>query len=300
MKNKTASGVAEGRSSGLKSFKRHAEQDNAMSRINFSNQEVRLVLGKSAITFPDGYRSKVEKHWARINDNGQFFNGPVLAASSVTTDGSGPVVELSLTDYAHYLYAAQDLSHEFDCRAVFCAAAIVTSDNHLLFGEMAGHTSAPGQIQLPGGGVEMGTDGELDARTCCQREVAEELGREFLREGARFRPVSLKYGGNLSTVGIFYALSLDMTTEQAQDSFARYQSEQLAAGALPEFDRLHAVKFDLKALNQFFRLNKDRIVDYLAPLLEAGWDEASAALLSFKAETTSPDTWSGSHVLEPR
>ena len=271
-----------------------------MSKITFTNQEVRLVLCKSVITFPDGYWSKVEKHWARINDNGQFFNGPVLAASSVTTDSSGPVIELSPTDYAHYLYAAQDLNHEFDCRAVFCAAVIATSDNYLLFGEMAGHTSAPGQIQFPGGGVEMGASGELDARTCCQREVAEELGREFLREEDRFRPVGLKCGGNLSTVGIFYALLLDMTAEQAQNSFACYQSEQLAAGELPEFDRLHAVKFDIQALNQFFRQNKDRIVDYLTPLLEAGWDEASAALLSFKAEATSPDSWSGSHALQPR
>lgn len=271
-----------------------------MPRITFIDQEVRLALGKSIITFPDGYRSKVEKHWVRINDNGRFFNGPVLVASSIAADLSGPIVELSSTDYAHYLYAAQDLNHEFDCRAVFCAAVIVTSDNHLLFGEMARHTSAPGQIQFPGGGVEMGTDGELDARACCQREVAEELGREFLAEVARFRPVGLKCGGNLSTVGIFYALSLDMTAEQAQNSFADYQLEQLATSELPEFDRLHAVKFDIEAINQFFRLNKDRLVDYLAPLLEAGWEEASAALLSFKVETTSSDTSPRSHAIQPR
>jgi len=275
-----------------------AKTDNEMLEITFINQDVRLVLGKSPIMYPDGYRSKVETHWARISNNGRFFNGPVLAASSIATDSSRVVVEVSSTDYAHYLYAAQDRDHEFDCRAVFCAAAIVTSDNYLLLGEMAQHTSTPGQIQFPGGGVEMGADGELNAQTCCQREVTEELGSDFFNDVARFHPFGLKCGGNLSTIGIFYALSLDMTAGQAQNSFASYRSEQLAAGQLPEFDHLHAVTFDLKTLSQFFRVNKGCVVDYLAPLLEDGWDEASKAVRFCATEPPSRDTGSGPYALK--
>jgi 8-oxo-dGTP pyrophosphatase MutT (NUDIX family) len=267
-----------------------AKKGNEMLEITFISQDVRLALGKSAMTFPDGYRTKVETYWARISNNGQFFNGPVLAASSVTPEGSGMVVELSTTDYAHYLYAARDLNHEFDCQAFFCAAAILTSDNHLLFGEMAQHTSSPGRIQFPGGGVEIGADGELNARMCCQREVMEELGPDFVRDIAWFRPFGLKCGGKDSTVGIFYALSLDMTAGQAQNSFASYRSKQLADGELPEFDRLHAVTFGLKTLSQFFRVNKGCIVDYLAPLLEDGWEEASKAVRFCATEALSRHT----------
>lgn len=253
-----------------------------MVNITFSSHDVRLELGNGSPAFPEDYRNKVDAHWSRINRDGRFFNGPVLAASEFALDGDDPRIALCLTDYAHYLYAAQDTQHVFDCRAAFAAAALLTSDNFLLLGQMAAHTSAPGQIQFPGGGIELSADGQIDARQCCQCEVAEEMGEAFFCDVARFAPLGFKCGGKLSTVGLFYALSLDLTATQAQTAFAAHQAAERSAGGRPEFDRLHALAFDVSAIDEFVRLQDGSIVDYLAPLLLDGLHEASAALSSSK------------------
>lgn len=246
-----------------------------MPLITFSRDDVRLELGDTSPRFPAGYRRKVDDHWHRINSDGRFFNGPVLVASMLALDAGAPRIELMRSDYAHYLYAAQDPLRAFPCRAVFSAAVILTSDNFLLLGQMAAHTSSPGQIQCPGGGIELGNGGEIDARRCCQREVAEELGDVFLRDPAQFRPLCLKSGGELSTVGLFYALSLDLTAAQAQAAFDAHQVKQRSAGERPEFDRLHAVSFDVEAIGTFIQAHNAHVVDYLAPLLVDGRHGAS-------------------------
>lgn len=251
-----------------------------MPRIRFSSQGWRLAFDGSSVEFPSGYRMKVDEHWARINQEGRFFNGPVLSASSIPNENEDSVVGLQLTDYAHYLYAAQDNAHEFDCRAVFSAAVILTCDNHLLLGQMSPHTSAPSQIQCPGGGIELDPDGKLDAKLCCQREVIEELGPDFGQELLRYEPLCIKSGGDLSTVGIFYALRLDVTAEQAQHSFSHYRAAQCAGGERPEFDCLHTVKFEPQVMAEFVQTNRNQLVDYLAPLFQDGWQDVFEATVS--------------------
>ncbi|MCQ1571627.1 NUDIX hydrolase [Neorhizobium galegae] len=251
-----------------------------MPTITFSQSEVLLRHTNLPLVLTSGYRRKVNDHWDRVNAGGQFFNGPVLAASAITEDDTHPRIELALTDYAHYLYAAHDPTHEFDCRAVFSAAIILTSDNFLLLGEMASHTSAPGQIQCPGGGIELGDDRKLNAKACCQREVSEELGPAFSRDLRLFQPICFKTGGKHSTVGIFYAMALDIGAEQAAQLFSDYQRAQGVTGELPEFERLHAVRFEFQHIRDFIKLSHGHLVDYLAPLLIDNWQEASSAILA--------------------
>lgn len=248
-----------------------------MPRIRFSSLELLLAFDGSSVEFPPGYRTKVDRYWAKINQEGRFFNGPVLSASSIPNENEDSVVPMQLTDYAHYLYAAQDNAHEYDCRAVFSAAVILTRDDHLLLGQMSPHTSAPSQIQCPGGGIELDLDGKLDAKLCCQREVIEELGPDFGRELVQYEPLCIKSGGELSTVGIFYAMRLDVTAEQAHHSFSRHRAAQRAAGERPEFDCLHTVKFERQVMAEFVQTNRDHLVDYLAPLFLDGWQDVFEA-----------------------
>ncbi|TCQ96366.1 hypothetical protein EDF70_11623 [Neorhizobium sp. JUb45] len=251
-----------------------------MPRIRFSSRELRLAFDGSSVEFPPAYSTKVEKYWAKINHEGRFFNGPVLSASSIPNENEDSAVHMQLTDYAHYLYAAQDDVNEFDCRAVFSAAVVLTCDNYILLGQMSSHTSAPSQIQCPGGGIELDSDGQLDAKLCCQREVIEELGPDFGEKLERYRPLCMKSGGDLSTVGIFYALRLDMTAEQAQYSFSHHRAALCAAGERPEFDCLHAVKFERRVVAEFVQTNREQVVDYLAPIFLSGWPDVFEATAS--------------------
>ena len=183
-----------------------------------------------------------------------------------------------MTDYAHYLFAAQDQTHEISCPALYCAVVILTSDRCLLLGEMAAHTSSPGQIQCPGGGIEISAEQKIDVRACCQRELEEEIGAAFWEDRLRFQPLCVKAGGDLATIGLFYALLVRLDAEEALSIFERHQSRLKAAGEKPEFDRLHAVKFEASSLREFMEGREKRAVDYLVPLFLDRMDDITAAL----------------------
>lgn len=246
-----------------------------MPKITFCNQPVSLNQTGRHLVLPEDYRREVDAHWAQINAEGRFFNGPVLVASHLTIDQAPPEIEVSATDYAHYLYAMSDAEREFACRAVFSAAVVITRDNHLLAGRMASHTSSPGQIQCAGGGVELTVDGTLNPHECCRRELAEELGAGFLEYQPLFKPLCIKTGGKLETVGLIYLVLFDGDASQAQSLFRAHREGQLAHGEEPEFDTLLAIPLDPQSVDQFLDQQGDAIVDYLATLLS----EHRAALL---------------------
>ncbi len=250
-----------------------------MPKITFCNQPASLNQAERHLVLPDDYCRKVEAHWVQISAGGKFFNGPVLVASNLTIDQSPPEIEVSATDYAHYLYAMSDAEREFACRAVYSAAVVITRDNHLLAGRMAAHTSSPGQIQCAGGGVELALDGTLDPGECCRREVAEELGGGFLEHQPLFKPLCIKTGGRLETVGLIYLVFFDGDVGKAQSLFQAHREEQLTHGEEPEFDTLLAISLDPQSVDRFLHHHGSATVDYLVTLLREHSATLSADVL---------------------
>lgn len=249
-----------------------------MPNIIFSPRDVELLVRKEPLPLVESYRRKVEKHWNSANQDNRFFNGAVLAATRFDLEKSPPTIHLAMTDYAHYLYAASDRTHEVDCPALYCAVILLTSDRYILLGQMGAQTAAPGQIQCPGGGIELDTDLTLDARLCCQRELEEEVGEAIWSDRKWFRPLCIKTGGDLATIGLFYALRLRSDVATALQMFAAHQSALHASGEKPEFDDLHAVKCDASSLKAFLEIQQGPIVDYLRPLFLERAQEFIAAL----------------------
>jgi 8-oxo-dGTP pyrophosphatase MutT (NUDIX family) len=246
--------------------------------LSFNLEDAWLDLQPQPLALPEPYRSKIVKHWDHVNHDGRFFNGKVLTATGLNLTSSTPVITLAVTDYAHYLYAKHDHTHEVDCRAVYCAALLFTSDNHLLLGQMSAHTSSPGQIQCPGGGIEIGRDNGIDPRSCCRRELEEEIGAAFLKGGPVFQTICIKSGGDLETIGLFYALRLTCDARGALEIFTHHQTELRSAGEKPEFDRLHALEFSRGSIADFVTTQGDILVDYLRPLLKDRREDLRIAL----------------------
>ena len=249
-----------------------------MPDLTFIRDDAVLHLRHTPIALPEAYRSRVDAFWEDLNRDGRFFNGDVLAATQLDIADSSASLELAMTDYAHYMYANQDMANEFDCTAVYGAILILTSDRYLLLGEMGSHTSSPGQIQCPGGGIELSADQQLDARSCCQRELEEEIGAPLWEDRLWFRPLCVKSGGDHSTVGLFYALQIKGDVAAALTMFESHQSGLRSAGEKPEFDRLHAVRFEEASLREFIETREAQMVDYLRPLLLDRLADVIAAL----------------------
>lgn len=244
--------------------------------LQFHREEVRFELREQALILPPAYRAKVLAHWEKVNDDGRFFNGPVLAAVEARLAASPPVVTLALTDYAHYLYAAADRSREIDCPAVYCASVLLTSDRYLLLGQMAAHTASPGHVLCPGGMLERNAAGTVSAAACCERELTEEVGAALWQDRQSFRPLCIKQGGKRSNLGLFYVLRLRSNAKQAMSLFAAHQARLQRAGEQPELARLVAIEFDVSAIDAFLRSEVPH-ADYLRPMLHAHWAEVDAA-----------------------
>lgn len=245
--------------------------------LDFNPHHARLNVTAGTIGLRDGYRTRVDAYWRKVSAGGRFFNGPVLAATGMRIVDGIPAIDVLLTDYAHYLYARQDPDKAFDCQAVYTAAVVVTADDHLLLGEMARHTSAPGQIQCPGGNLEMAPDGRIDPAACCLREVEEELGPALASEVRWQRPLCVKRGGENGTIGLMYLLRLECDASRALAMFEAYRAHQAGVGARPELDRLAAVKLNMRDVGRFLREPENPHVDYLVPLLSQ-FDRIAAEL----------------------
>ncbi len=246
--------------------------------LHFLSKDIELQLQKTPLQLPEAYREKVRRYWQDVNRDGRFFNGSVLAAAEVDFHPPRNIATLATTDYAHYLYATQDRTHEFDCKAVYAAAVLATADEHLLLGRMAGHTSSPGQLQFPGGGIEVGADLQIDARSCCEREIIEEIGLPIWQERTAVSPFCIKTGGDFSTVGIFYLVRLNWTAAGILDMFSRHQAQTVALGERPEFDELLALKLEKDLVRLFVEQHDASLVDYLRLVLIDQFDRLRLAV----------------------
>lgn len=233
--------------------------------FHFSKTEVAISTNALPLSLPDEERSSIEEHWRKVNADGRFFNGPVLAATQVELSDA-PAIRISTSDYAHYLYSnAHPLGTP--CRAVYCAAVIITCDNYLLLGQMASTTSSPGRIQFVGGNVEIAKDGTIDSRECCEREVTEEVGAQFLNSATDFTPLCIKTGGKGDHVGVFYRLHLNLTASEARSAFADHLAALRARNENPELPRIHLMELQSETVRDFCARHAGQMVDYLSPLL---------------------------------
>jgi 8-oxo-dGTP pyrophosphatase MutT (NUDIX family) len=124
---------------------------------------------------------------------------------------------------------------------------------------MAGNTSSPGRLQLPGGNVTIGRTGLLSAESC-----AADACREFQEEvGIALQPTQLnlwrvKVGGRFDDVGIIYLCDLGMSEREIREAFDLHVRAERQAGMSSEFEELLFVDTDF-----FARATAREWVDYL-------------------------------------
>ena len=226
--------------------------------------EVAFRGGK--LLLPGPYQDEVDRYWKSTSASGKFFRGEVVVAAEMALTGATPVVEVQLSDYAHYLFAMQDNKRQFDCKAVYCATIAVSSDFHLVLGEMADHTATPGQIQCPGGGIDSrDLQSELPTVSCCKRELEEEFGSAFSSQGVI--PFAIKTFGRFNHVGIFFIAHLGFDKIAALRHFEHHNQGLRRCGLEPEIRALHMVPLQDDAIDHFVTQYGSSLVDYGEELL---------------------------------
>jgi len=173
-----------------------------------------VVLERTESPLDDAAIERAHEHWASIQANRPWlFDGPIVAA--IVDSHSGTVtVRWYPSTYSRYL--ARDVACDggYD-RALFASVVVRSSDGLVLFGAMAEATSSPGRVQLPGGNVELASDGSLDEpgiRAEAARELREETGIAVDPGALRLHRVSV--GDAYGDVGFLYHYDSELTASE--------------------------------------------------------------------------------------
>ncbi|POO57550.1 hypothetical protein CTT39_02415 [Agrobacterium rosae] len=239
--------------------------------FHFSQTETSFITPVPPLLLPDEEHGMIQEHWQTVNADGRFFNGTVLAGMQIKLENV-PSIQISTSDYAHYLYSNANPAAT-PCRIIYCAAIIITSDNHVLVGEMASSTSAPGRLQFVGGNIELAPDGTVSGEACCKREITEEVGFLFLDKTQEFRPLCIKTGGKADHIGIYYLLRLTITADKAKSAFKDHLAALAAREEMPELVKIHLIELTDVSIKRFCADHDEQLVDYLSPLLTSHLDE---------------------------
>lgn len=222
------------------------------------------------LVLPDDINAAIEAHWAALKLHGHsFFRGATFTVTSVRHDTSGACLTLALSDYAHYLYTVDhNLPSRHALRVAYTSCLMHTRDGQFVLGEMAGHTSSPGRLQLPGGNLDLhDRRGEhLDAVHSVVNEVCEEVGVPLDANDVRARYV--KSGGTHDFIGLIFTANVPLDADQLRMRFEQHNHELERAGQKPELHDLAFVPANLAGVRSHFELEERPQVDYLQPVLE--------------------------------
>jgi ADP-ribose pyrophosphatase YjhB (NUDIX family) len=153
--------------------------------MNLSNaiievDDCRLALTNDPWKFATAGRKAIDDHWAAlVQNNPHAWNGRTLLTVSPSIGDGRFSANCIETDYASFI-AWRDWG--FPDRSVyncFGSAVIRSSDNALIYGQMAAHTLNAGMCYPPGGSLEpadVQPDGSIDIISSIGRELAEETG----------------------------------------------------------------------------------------------------------------------------
>lgn len=195
-------------------------------------------------------RAQLAAWWKQFSiDKPSLFNGPVAACRECELSPNETIrIAWYETDYAHYLQRVSASPIATPARAIFCSVAVRATSGNLLVGWMAGNTSSPGRLQLPGGNVTIGRAGLLSADSC-----ADDACREFQEEvGIALQPDQLdlwcvKVGGRFDDVGIIYVCDPGMSEREIREAFDLHVRAERQAGISSEFEEVMFVDDDFFA-----------------------------------------------------
>jgi hypothetical protein len=173
-------------------------------------KNITIRFAGEKVILPEVLEAKITEHWQQLTQaNPRLRNGEVFTVRSVEDTAGDMAVRLAETNYAHYLYSHQigDLG-EHTVRIIHSSALVITSDDKLVFGAMAEHTSRPGIIQCVGGGIDHNDirGGIVDIEHNTANELNEELGIDPYDTSLveSFSATYLKFGGPTDKMTVIY------------------------------------------------------------------------------------------------
>ena len=221
------------------------------------------------------FQTVIDDYWNSLLSSGKKFSrGNVFTIRSIEDQNETINIYVDQTDYAHYLASLHvpEIAQECPCRVMHTSVLIHSSDDFLIFGEMAEHTASPGRLQCAGGGItkdDLQTDQTFNVTGNAVTELWEETG--FLHtDPSQIQDVKfayLKSGGPRNFIGALHVASSPLTADQIMAFFTDFNQTLRTKNEEPELVRLIAVPNTIDAVEKFLSEESRPIDEYLPELL---------------------------------
>lgn len=243
--------------------------------ISEFNDNLKVYYTNQGVALPEVYSKEVKRHWQNLLNNGEkFFNGDVFTIYNIEINEDVVNIFVRLTDYAHFLYTMYKNKYENnDCRVIYTAVLIETSDNKFAIGEMNEGTASPFRLQFIGGCIDKGDiNGEiLDLEHNIKKEILEELGIEIENKNIvkSLKPCYLKSGGKSNFLSAIFKLDLLINEDELKELLYKHNEDLALRMEMQEIRSLIFVDAEKTAIEQFVTMDKREKDENLIAALEA-------------------------------
>lgn len=248
-----------------------------MNKLTLLKKTPKISYSGEKINLPEEVIFKIEKYWEELIESGKNFRrGDVFTISKIEENESEILIEIALSDYAHYLATINGIIEEkHACRVVHSSIMIETSDGELIFGEMGGSTALPGRIQCIGGGITRGDlfdDGRIiDIERNAANEMAEEVGLSVNSSNqiSEFYPWVIVESGPHDFLGVVYWAKIPMNISEFTKHYVDFEKSLLEKGEKPELSKIINISKDMKDKEIWLAEKTNPCAEYLPLIFEA-------------------------------
>lgn len=236
--------------------------------------DFRVHFTGATITLPTDLQHTIAAYWQTvIAERPNLFNGPVYTVTGITETDTAMTVDMAQSTFAHYAYCETHDVAEYDFRVLHSAALVITSDNKIIVGQMADHTSRGGAICCSGGAIDPDDiqDGIINLDRNTRRELHEELGIDAANatQVISFEPAYLKTGGVRGKISAIYRVELALSAADFTQHYDQFVADSTAGGEPAEFSKLYFIDATPQAVEAFIAEHETQLDEYLAITLRA-------------------------------
>jgi len=237
-------------------------------------KEIKLKFIGKRMPLPDNIQRKIDDYWGELIKSGKkYVRGEVFSLEKIGEKNEIIEAELSLSDYAHYLYSRNvGLPFEYACKNIHTSCLIETSDCFLIFGRMGEQTSRSGVVQCLGGGLEKNDiKGDvIDLQHNIKQELLEEVNLDSMDEKiiSSLELKYLKFSSNINSAASIFLLKLKISMAEFKKRYENFEAKLADKKELPEFGEIVYLKKEKTAVEEFCCHEKALLDHYMEALIK--------------------------------
>ncbi|MCA1054112.1 NUDIX hydrolase [Rossellomorea aquimaris] len=232
---------------------------------------VRITVSEEEMPLSHPLKESIDSYWHSLMENGKAFHrGEVFPIREFTETEKELQVTLHRTDFAHFIYSKHhNLEDPYKCRVVVANALIVTSDQHVVLGQMNDVTANPGRVQLIAGGIDASDvkGNKVDIIGSLIREAREEVGIDLHDENTVMK-IEPRYFVDWGNIALVYRIELAMDSTEFRAHYELFEKSLRDKGMIPEFSSIELLPAEPQSVVEFFEKDPRPKVDFLGDVLK--------------------------------